>query len=407
METASAAPPLIELDTYQDVLEAFRPSLRDALTQSSYSAGASVFADTLISLDGPPHHKRRRLEMPLFTKSLFLTYEGELFPRLTSAALAEISTAGRANLVELAHIVTIQFAAQVTGLEGFEGSENARELFGLMMRLNEGATLHLSTRPREEVLEDVAEAMREFDRRFMDPALERRRAAVRDGEPLEPTDVLAILARAETDPDSDLDDAVIRREAYLYLIAAAHTSATALVHAFAELNAWLEAHPADHARTGDRDFLQQIVFETLRLHPSSPTQSRHAEKELTLSSGRILPAGAEVVLNMVAANRDREVFGENAEEFIPGRTLPDGVAPYGLSFGSGAHACIGRDLAAGSSRPVRATGAEDADRSFGTVVQMLAALLEQGARPDAHDPPLRSTKTKRELYTSFPILLGD
>ena len=41
------------------------------------------------------------------------------------------------------------------------------------------------------------------------------------------------------------------------------------------------------------------------------------------------------------------MFGADAADFDPRRPLPDGVAPYGLSFGSGMHACIGQDLAGG------------------------------------------------------------
>jgi hypothetical protein len=54
-----------------------------------------------------------------------------------------------------------------------------------------------------------------------------------------------------------------------------------------------------------------------------------------------------VTIDLMAANRDPEAFGDDAGDFDPHRTLAPGVAPWGLSFGLGMHACIGQDLAAG------------------------------------------------------------
>src|ERR1044072_9828528 len=69
--------------------------------------------------------------------------------------------------------------------------------------------------------------------------------------------------------------------------------------------------------------------------------------DVTLRSGVTVPAGGKLVIDLMAVNRDPAVFGDNADEFDPRRRLPEGIAPYGLSFGSGMHACIGQDMAGG------------------------------------------------------------
>ena len=60
------------------------------------------------------------------------------------------------------------------------------------------------------------------------------------------------------------------------------------------------------------------------------------------------------------------------------------MAPWGLSFGLGMHACIGQDLAAGvdpMGQPI------DDDHLFGLVPVAIRALLDAGGRPDPSDPP--------------------
>ena len=56
------------LDTYDEVREALRQ--RD-LKQALYDAGGSVMADSLITLHGEAHKRRRRAENRLFRRGTF------------------------------------------------------------------------------------------------------------------------------------------------------------------------------------------------------------------------------------------------------------------------------------------------------------------------------------------------
>ena len=105
-----------------------------------------------------------------------------------------------------------------------------------------------------------------------------------------------------------------------------------------------------------------------------------------------MPAGSRVVVDLMAVNRDVSVFGDDAAQFDPHRTLPGGVFPYGLSFGSGMHACIGQDLAGG----VLPHAQSDPDEHLhGLVSGAVQALITHRARPDPHNPPQMSAATKR------------
>jgi hypothetical protein len=103
-------------------------------------------------------------------------------------------------------------------------------------------------------------------------------------------------------------------------------------------------------------------------------------------------------------NRDPELFGPHAAEFDPHRTAPPGVAPFGLSFGAGAHVCIGQDLAAGV---VARSGTDPDTHLYGLVTGAVQHMFRLGVRPDPHDPPQRDAATARPYWGTYPVLLGE
>ncbi len=265
----------------------------------------------------------------------------------------------------------------------------------------EGATLGHYTGDREAKAAEVAAALAEFDREFLAPSLARRAAMLEAGEDL-PHDVLSILAANE---DSlHLPHDVVVREVAFYLLAGAHTSATAFTRVLHNVFTWLGEHPedADRVRT-DRVFLQRCTHETIRLQPSSPAGMRWALADVELESGRAIPEGSKVVIDLMQVNRDTTVFGADAARFNPHRVLADRVAPYGLSFGMGMHACIGESLAAGliydGTQPVE-------EHLFGLVPMAVQAMFDRDVRPDPDDPPEMDTTTARPYFGRYPVLLG-
>jgi hypothetical protein len=168
---------------------------------------------------------------------------------------------------------------------------------------------------------------------------------------------------------------------------------------------WLEEHPAHRdALVADPLLRQRFVHESLRLHPASPVSLRHVLSDLTLRSGTELLAGEVVAIDLVAANRDPAVFGDDADEFRPGRPLPDDVAPWGLSFGHGVHACLGQELAGGIQPEVGPDGVTHV--LLGAIAVLAGAVLEAGARPDPDDPAEVDTTTTRTVFAKYPVRYG-
>lgn len=396
-------PEVFTVSSYNDAKETYR--LKD-LRQALYDEGEIVMGDVLVNLHGDEHRSRRRLENRLFRRETFNRYERQLFPPIIEETLKPYVAQGHAELVHMGHSMMMNLAAYTAGVDRPLGTaEETDRLYAYLMLFIEGATLAHSTGDKADITAKIADALERWDAEFLAPSVERRRTLIAQhaaGEMEEadlPRDVLTILLRNQD--NLNLPPHVIRREIAFYLLAGAHTSASAMVRATHHVFEWIAAHPEDVARMdADRQFVQRCVHETIRLEPSSPVGMRWALADLTLSDGRYVPAGSKVVIDLMAVNRDVSVFGDDAALFNPYRTLPDGVFPYGLSFGSGMHACIGQDLAGG----VLPHAQSDPDEHLhGLVSGAVQALITHGARPDPHNPPQMSAATKRPYWGSYPV----
>lgn len=377
------------------------------LAQALYDEGAVIMADVLLVLHGDTHRRRRMLEFKVFRRDFFRWYETEIFPRTLEETIASAVAAGKADLVDIGYRVTMNLTADFAGIDRPERSARETEaLLKLVITFSEGATLVHSRRDREEVRREVREALEVFDKSFLTPSIARRQALLdrfKAGEIAEealPRDVLTVLLRNEDQVQLTRD--VLRREIAFYLQAGAHSTANSTTHAMHEIFRWRAAHPEDGERMKhDPIFVQRCVHESLRLHPASPVAWRKPVCPFTLEGAGDLTESDRVVIDLAASNRDPEAFGPTAGEFDPHRTIPIGKLPFGLTFGSGAHACLGRDLD-GGVLPIPATKAET--HQYGIVTLFVRRLLAEGARPDADDPPTEATYTDRPNWGRYPII---
>lgn len=375
------------LRDYDEVRDAFsQPGLR----QASYDgAKETLFANVLITLDGPPHLARRRAELALFRPELVSLFETSLIPASAAALIKTLARADEADLVDVARLLSTVMAARIVGLDDCDSVERLELLASQMAKLHEGVVIEWSTRPREQVLAEVTVARDRYREAFFAPSYERRIAEI--DQPQHGNDLIALLVR-HRDREA-LDEANILRETIHFLVASAHTTATVIVHALNDLWVWLADHPHDAGRAADVDFIQRCVHETMRLWPPSAWQFRIAETAIALKSGRTIAPGETIGLHLIDANRDRAIFGPDAERFDPDRAVPAGIMRYGLAFGAGAHVCIGKRLAAGGAASSGAVGA---------MVAIVQELLAAGCRPHPARPPERQGGTVRHQYSRYP-----
>ncbi|KAM3962933.1 cytochrome P450 4C1-like [Aphomia sociella] len=96
-------------------------------------------------------------------------------------------------------------------------------------------------------------------------------------------------------------------------------------------------------------YLERVVKESLRLFPPVPFIIRKVLEEVTLPTGRVLPAGSGVVISIWGIHRDPKYWGPDAEHFDPDRFLPERFnlthACSFMPFSSGPRNCPGYQYA--------------------------------------------------------------
>jgi cytochrome P450 len=366
-----------------------------SMRQALYDEGGVVMDDVLLTLHGPAHHKRRVLEFSILRKDYFAYYEAEVFPPALAQVLATVAGSGRMDLVEFGYRVTMNLTADFAGIDRPEKSpEETERLLRLVKTFSEGATLVHSTRDKEEVRAEVRAGLEELRTAFLLPSIARREEALAQGGDALPRDVLTLLLRDRE--KLGLTDEVLLREMAFFLQAGSHSTANSTVHALHEIfQRWPDLSQRQKLRQ-DRLYLQRCVHESFRLHPASPVAWRRPENSCPVSGeGR-------VVLDFAAANRQRDLFGETADQFDPDRPKPEGVPPWGLTFGYGAHMCLGRDLDGGIPA---GPDTDPETHQYGIVAQLVMALMDRDVRPDPERPAVQDQNTSRKNFSSYPVLL--
>jgi hypothetical protein len=201
-----------------------------------------------------------------------------------------------------------------------------------------------------------------------------------------------------------MDEGLLVRETTTFFTAGAHTSTQTMTNTMHLLFDWFETHPEDRARLADdMSLVQRSVQEALRVRPTNPMIHRRALRDTAIRA-REIPEGSLVLLDTIAANSDESVYGADAGSFDPHRRVPNGLPPYGTSFGGGIHLCMGRTLAVGL--PVRADELRPGDdHLYGLVPQAVQALLRRGVdRDPEHDAVPDGQTTRWTRWARYPVI---
>ena len=403
-DTLAGGADAIVLTGWQQAREAYRSK---DLCQAMYDEGAVIMKDCLLVLHGESH-RRRRVENRLFRREVFAHWERRVLGDTLEAVLAPDVAAGRADLRAMGYRAAISLTATIAGVDHDPANvEHTSRLEDFVRTFSAGATLAHSTRDPDEVRAEVRAQLEDFRIEMLSASLDRRRALLARlaaGEITEddlPRDVATLLLRHQEALQIPLE--VIEREICFYLQAGAHSTADSFTHALDELFSWVESHPEDLGRAADDPaFAQRCVHDSLRLNPASPVAWREPLRTVVLRDGTVLEQGRRVVIDLASVNRDRAVWGPDAGLFDPHREVPEGANAWGLSFGAGAHACIGAELDGGMEIHRDATPGDD--HLYGTVAVMVAATLARGGHPDPDNPPVADRHTRRPHFSSYPIV---
>jgi cytochrome P450 len=317
------------LSRHQDVLQGFRNSttLSNKYGVSLDPASRGPHASktmSFLAMDDPGHLRLRTLVSKGFTPRRIR----ELEQRVTEIAVKHLDT-----MLEQAR--TSASGATVDFVDEFAGKlpmDVISELMGVpeadrfQVRAWADGVMH-----RDEGVTDVppeaVEASINLIVYYQQMVAERR---------TKPTDDLTTaLLEAEIDGDRLTDDEVL---GFMFLMVIAGNETTTKLLANAAF--WGHKNPDQLAPVyDDAELVPLWVEETLRYDTSSQILARTVAGDLTLYDTTI-PDGDVLLLLPGSAHRDERVF-DNPDDYVIGRDIGSKL----MSFGSGAHFCLGAHLA--------------------------------------------------------------
>jgi cytochrome P450 family 135 len=291
-------------------------------------------ANSLITLDGEPHLRMRRLVIPAFTTARARA----LAPMMTEVAERAVAGWPRGVPVALAprlHDIALEIIT--------------RTLFGrddtAALRDQLRHTVDLATRPAVVALGRLGVRDRRLGRALartdaMLAALIHGRRRVRGDH----DDALAVMMDAVDDHGRGLTDRDLRDQLLSLLIAGHETAAASLAWTFDRILREPQVHARLRGVAPDAPYLDAVVREVLRLRPVLPIGTRALASPIRLR-GHDIPPGVVVMTAIHLVHRRADVFAD-PERFCPERFLAGAIDPYAwLPFGIGVRRCVGMGLA--------------------------------------------------------------
>jgi cytochrome P450 len=286
---------------------------------------------SVLLLDGPEHMRERKTLLPPFHGERMQAY-GETIRELAEAEVASwpagepLEIRPRTQSLTLDVIMRAVFGSRDERLR----RTLARILDVMGNPLPMMAMLFAGPKLTETAL---ASRRAPLDKVLYDLIAARRAAG--DVEARE--DILSMLIAS-----TDMDDRTLRDELLTLLAAGHETTATALAWALERL----AHHPSawTRLRSGDEEYLDAVVKETLRLRPVVPAVLRMLRAPVSIA-GYDLPAGVAVLPNILLVHTRPDVYPDPFA-FRPERFLEQPAGTYTwIPFGGGVRRCLGASFA--------------------------------------------------------------
>ncbi len=304
------------LTRLEDVRWAERqPQIFSSATNGSRPNGAAQ--PSMIDSDDPSHADQRRVVARGFTPRQMKAYE-EHVREVSRTLVDSVIERGSCDVVEdIARPLPMTLIGEMLGAPESDYD-----------RLQHWSDRMIAGSDKAEyVTEDVVNAALEYYGYISEVMEERRR------EPGD--DLVSKFMHGGSDGEGALDDAHVIGNALLLLVGGNETTRNVIVGGLEALIrrpeqfAWVRRSPEN---------LDTAIEEMLRWVTPIVNMSRTTTKDVEVR-GVSIPAGSQVLMHYMSANRDEEIF-ENSHEFDATRNPNPHIA-----FGWGPHLCLGATLA--------------------------------------------------------------
>jgi len=272
-----------------------------------------VLGRSILQMDPPEHLRHRALVAKAFRARALDQWSDAIIGATISELIDAIALDGHADLIpQLTFPFPVRVIARILGLPEADWPRFLRlstELIAVMRHWDRAVA-----------------ASRELRGYFAEVIADRRRRPC--------DDLVSQLIEAEVDGHRLSDD-----EIYPFLLLLLPAGAETTYRSSSNLLFGLLSDPGQlDAVRADRDLVPQAIEEALRWETPSLIVARTATQDVELGGVRI-PAGGYVVVSLGAANRDPGRYAD------PDRFDVFREDKQHMSFGDGAHRCLGMHLA--------------------------------------------------------------
>lgn len=317
-------PEILSYELTRDILRDNRFRLPPGITLAAQGITSGPLFDklasSLLGLDGPPHTRLRKLVSKAFTPRATSRLHDTIH-EVVNGLIDRVMDAGRCDVVaDIARPYPTPIMCALLGAP--------RADWQLFADWTEEVFKAFNFQPDATFDEAaIVRAWSELDA-YVDDMVAAPRGNLTD-------DLLSELIRAESEGERlSLDE--LRMLVAGFLMAGTDTTRNQLA---ASVQVLCE-HPDQWARLRDHpELAMQAVEESMRHSPAACIVPRTAVDDVEFG-GYLFPAGTFVLANTFAANRDPAIY-DDADRFDIARR----DVPAILTFGGGAHYCLGANLA--------------------------------------------------------------
>jgi cytochrome P450 family 135 len=286
---------------------------------------------SVLLLDGPDHMRERKTLLPPFHGERMQAY-GETIRELAEAEVASWPVGEPLEIRPRTQSLTLDVIMRA--VFGSRDERLRKTLAAILDVMGSPARMMLMLLAGPRITEAALASRRAPLDTVLYDVIARRRAA---DDLAEREDILSMLVSS-----TDMDDRTLRDELLTLLVAGHETTATALAWALERL----AHHPEAWARlrSGDEEYLDAVVKETLRLRPVVPAVLRMLKAPVSIA-GYDLPAGVAVLPNILLVHTRDDVYPDPFA-FRPERFLEQPAGTYTwIPFGGGVRRCLGASFA--------------------------------------------------------------
>ena len=290
-------------------------------TSAANEIEIDLFLDSILGKDGAEHERIKKLVLPAFTHRVMQSWK-ETADKIAKKLVQELPKDGQVELVSsLANPLPLEMICEILGVpfddrKLFNGWGNTLAEIGLDGPRTLGQVKELEKASKE--LTDYMAELLAFRRKHPE------------------NDLLTSLANSETDGSTLTDKEIVATASFL-LLAGFETTVNLLG---AGTRVLIENKDQLKLVSENHQLIPNLVEETLRFISPVQYTFRTSDTDFQMKDGTKVKKGQSIVLMLVGANRDPSIFSD-PNSFLVEREN----ARRNLSFGYGAHHCLGAALA--------------------------------------------------------------